>query len=220
MYKIIFNMTSPICYYDRPVFDAILSYCAYSSQRRIADMHTPHGSEVISPNIPIKLHEMGFYLASYMFYNENVEGQDAWKKRWASKCDHIADFGKARRRIDIGSGRFKLYNIPVVTHSIKTAWFFFDGDPDGVADLISRYLPGFGKKVAMGYGWFSSFSIKEVTITDDIYIRPLPMAFGMSRVPDGKARLSFGAYKPPYWLPENQTNIIIPEMFNKGEENA
>lgn len=213
MYRITFSMTSPICYFELPVFDAILSYCEYAGRRKASDYHTAQGKEVDDVEIPLVKHDLGFYHASYMFTDNVVGGSDSWKKRWASRYDQVADFGKAKRRVDTGSGKFKSYSIPLVTQSCKEAWFYFDGDVDAVADMIDR-IYGFGKKVAIGFGWFSGFEIEAEP--DDRYrwFRPLPqcpeimaelLKLGGIRIEPG-----YGAYKIPRWLPEHQGQIVTP----------
>jgi hypothetical protein len=214
MYKITFDMKSPVCYYEPPVFDAILSYCAYQDRRGLADYHTPVGGEVVEIELPLLKHDLGFYMASYMFSDEIIEGMDSWKKRWANQYDHLVDFGKAKRRIDAGSGKFKQYSIPLVTNSCENAWFYFDGDAGEVERLAGDHLFGFGKKTAIGFGWFSGFEIEESGEADMVWFRPLPVDPGvfvkLMQIQDIHIEPSYGAYKLPRWLPGNQGQIVTP----------
>lgn len=212
-------MISPICYYELPIFDAILSYCEYASRRKATDYHTPQGSEVRDSikeygiAIPLNQHKLGFYHASYMFSDNVVEGSDSWKKRWASRYDKITDFGKAKRRIDTGSGKFKSYSIPLVTQSCKKAWFYFDGNADIVSTMIDS-IYGFGKKVAIGFGWFSGFEIEDKYDERFKWFRPLPacpeIMMELMKLDGIRIEPGYGAYKIPRWLPENQGQIVIP----------
>ena len=172
MYKITFNMTSPIAIIDDITLDAIISYCVYQKFRKEYDVRTASGSEV-DPNkqdIPIKKHESGFYLSSYLFLDGEMESVDRWRKRWESRYDHLVDFGKAKRRIHTGSGQYKSYDMPILIKSTKKIFAYFESDNVGsVDDLINNYLIGIGKKVKIGYGWFSSFMIEKIDNTNDIF---------------------------------------------------
>ena len=219
MHKITFSMVSPICYYSVPILDSIVAYARYCTTRKSTDYHSPTGREVSHIDIPIKKHDLGFYMASYMFSDTTAEGQDAWRKRWETKHDDLAHFGRGRRRVDISSGKYKSYDIPIVTQSVKKVWFYFDGDPAEVRRLIIDNLPGFGKKVSIGFGWFSDVMVETEADDDLVYFRPLPLAFAGELARIGQRYLmrvhkAFGAYKMPYWLPEHQTDIFIPEKIN------
>jgi len=209
MYKITFDMLSPIIYYDLPILDSIISYCKYREQMQFSDFHTPHGAEIIDFELPIRKHELGFYLASYMCFDTSIEGEDAWRKQWESLYDDIVDFGKARKRINIGSGQFKSYDIPFVTQHSKKIWFYFDGDAKEVAGLISAYLAGIGKKSVIGYGAFSGFSIEPCNSEQMLYYRPVPVSAFMN-MSGFQTHTKIGRYYPPYWLP-SQEKILIPQ---------
>jgi hypothetical protein len=211
MYKITFEMLSPIIYYDLPIFDSIIAYCKYKEQMGVSDFHTPHGAEIIEFELPLKKHELGFYLASYMCFDGSVEGEDAWRKQWESKYDDIVDFGKTRKRINVGSGRFKSYDIPFVTQHNKQIWFYFDGDKDIVSQLISSYLNGIGKKSIIGYGNFADFVIEPSEEEQMVYYRPMPISAFMHTT-GFHCKTKQGRYKPPYWLPATE-KVLIPSFL-------
>lgn len=214
MYKITFEMLAPIIYYDLPIFDSVIAYCKYQEYKQFSDYHTPHGDEIIEFELPFIKHELGFYLASYMCFNENIEGEDAWRKQWESKYDDIVDFGKAQRKINVGSGQFKSYDIPFVTYHSKQVWFYFDGDKDAIEHLVKKYLNGLGKKSVIGYGNFSKFNITESDQEQMVYYRPLPLPFlkgNLKKLEGFTLTSKNGRIFPPYWLPA-QEKVIIPSI--------
>ena len=233
MFKITFDFTgyaSPMSFmlHQPPVFDSIISYCIYNNRyRKKTDYCTCTGKELnytkIEPHMPIeKWKNGGFYLASNMFYDSMIEYTDYWTKRWNRKHDDIAYFGKAKRRIHTGSGSFKSYKMPFVTMSIREAWFYFQGDVKKVEKLIGEHLYGIGKKVNEGAGWFSSFKIEEAPTKENarVFCRPVPKAFvqdnfNIITANSFKIKTAFGAYKPPYWLPENQGEVFLIENGEK-----
>ena len=219
IYKITFNFYSPCSFFELPVFDSIVGYCLYANQQSVIDKHTSTGEEVrnskLDTNIPLEKHELGFYLASYMCFPGKIEGLDSWKKRWENNHDRIVNFGKSKRRITTGMGQTKSYNMPMQINCIKKGWFYFaSNDIEKVKKLIFNNLPGIGKKVAMGFGWIREIEIEESKNEDMLYYRPLPKtALNLALSKFGKLRQSFGSYKIPYWLPENQEKIIIPVLM-------
>lgn len=220
-HKITFNMTSPISYMTLPIFDSILAYAEYCMRRKISDAKTPHGNEITEEPLPLEKHpNYDFYLASYMFAEHIEEGLDAWRKRWDARHDQLANFGKARRRINTASGEFKSFDIPVVTQSTKAVWFYFKGNADGV-ELILKELNGIGKKSDIGFGWFSDFEIEDAK-EDMTLCRPLPMEFVKTNLKElqGLSLSSgFGSWRMPYWKAEYQEKIVIPKPIEENQCN-
>lgn len=209
-------MISPVVFIDYPVFDSILAYCVYQSKRKIADVKSPSGSEIIDFELPLARHkDFGFYLCSYAM-PVPVEGTDFWSKRWDSEHDFIADFKKAKRRVNIASGKSKSFLIPVVTQSFTKLYFYFDGDPDAVSFYIRNYLVGIGKKVAMGFGWYSEFRIDKIEPSANYcLVRPLPLDFlenNLCELAGLSIEQGFGSWKLPYWKAEYQEKILIPKL--------
>jgi hypothetical protein len=220
MFKITFELYSPVSYIDLPVFDSILAYCLYSSQQKITNYHTPTGKEVrnstLKTDIPLIKHELGFYLASYMCCNEIIEGVDSWKKRWENNHDRIVNFGRSKRRVTTGMGETKSYNMPVQINITNKVWFYFDtSNIKRLEKLLKNNLYGIGKKVKMGFGFFRNFNIENSKEEDMLFFRPLPQtALKIALEKFGNIKQTFGSYKIPYWLPQNQQKIIIPKLRN------
>lgn len=210
MYKIIFNMISPVSIIDLVTFDALISYCVFMEHNKNNVFKTAQGKELTPElqDIPIKKHKEGFYLSSYMIFSDKIEGVDRWRKRWHNMDDSIVDFKKSKRRIDTGRGFSKSYDMPILTISTKNISFYFDtNDVKKVEKLISDHLRGIGKKCSIGYGWFGSFKIEESNNEKMLFYRPVPKSF---KHKDVKYRDDFGAIKPPYWYSGNQEEIQTP----------
>lgn len=223
--KLSMNLKSPVCFmpHETPVLDSVVSFCIYEREYRLkSDLRTPTGKEikedVINQNyLNFHRHETGFFMTSRMFWNIGIESLDSWKKRWCRTQDEIVDFHGAKRRINTGSGPYKHYNIPLVIFSIPRVWFYFVGKGDRVRDLIYNYLPGIGKKTAIGFGWIDRDSITVEEAPEEekkfIYCRPVPPEFiqdyGGKIDKSLSIKESYGAYKSPYWLPRNQQKIFL-----------
>jgi hypothetical protein len=223
MMKATFYLSSPVSFTERPVFDSLLYY-AYMTKRvgKYAYL-TPTGRELkellAGVKLPLNMQD-GFYLCSYAFFGQSVEGSDSWKKRWESRYDRHADFGRGMRRVNTGSGEYRSYNVPFSALSVERIWFYYDTEqPKQVRELIDDYLVGIGKKVNIGFGWIDRVEYEPAADSAAFrgYCRPLPKDFARESIeaifPEyPKLRIVRGACRPPYWLPENQEEILIPEI--------
>lgn len=215
MYKIEFKMNAPICFVERPVFDGILAYC-YARELlgdKFGQKLNLTQDEIIDfSGMPISMHPDGYFLASWMFWGEEIEFTGSWKKRWANEFDDIADFGKPKRKVRINAGKYKSYDMPMQLHRMKSIWFYFESeDPIEVKRLISDYLFGIGKKTSQGYGEFESFEIsetKEKNFSKEV-IRPVPVKEKDMSNLNGGMNLQLMGFRPPYWLPENQGFCLV-----------
>jgi len=210
MYKITFQLANQISFIDRPCFDGILAYAWTKEEFGTVQARLSIPKEEIidfTKVLPVKVHENGYFLASHMHFdcNSAIEQTASWKKRWANKHDHLADFGKSYRKIDVGRGQFKSYDMPINLLSAPEVWFFFETEnPDCVYRLISKHIFYLGKKRSQGYGEISTFEIQQVE--DGPIIRPVPKRF-YETLPPGE--LKYCAWKPPYWLPDNFEICLI-----------
>lgn len=210
MYKINFRLSNQISFIDRPCFDGILAY-AYTKEKFgtvQARLSIPKVDLIdFIEVLPIRVHEDGYFMASQMNYDETIaiEQTASWKKRWANQHDFLADFGKSSRKIDVGRGQFKSYDMPINLLSTNEVWFFFESDdPELVYDLIGKHIFYLGKKRSQGYGEISSWDVE--TVPDSKIVRPIPTRF-FDQLPSGE--LKYCAWKPPYWLPDNFETCII-----------
>lgn len=208
-YKITFEMGAPICFIERPIFDALLAYCymrdtAVDFEQKL-NINKEELIDFFSV-LPLAVKEndgLKYFNASWIFYDtkEVKQTQDSFKKRFDFYNDSIVDFDGKTEKITITKGEYKSYDMPISIYHIKKCWFFIETENiDEIKRLISTYLFGIGKKTAYGYGKIKTFHVEHLEydpFKNDI-IRPIPYK--------SKIKKSvFTSYKPPYWLYLNQT---------------
>lgn len=207
MYKITFNLKSAISFVERPLFDGILAYCWMKEKYgEVPQKLTINEAEVESFELPLKKHEDGYFMASWLMFDESnhVEAVGSWKKRWANEHDHLTNFQGKKRKVRVVAGEFKSYNMPLVLHNVGKCWFYFDGDAEAVKSLIEKHLWGIGKKTSQGYGEIGRFEIEKVDFNPfQEIIRPIPIKQEDLKNAGGVAMRWMG-WKPPYWLPQHQ----------------
>lgn len=219
MFKITFELGSPISFTTKPTFDAIIAY-AY-----VYDMlgYVPHFLNISESGIlnfdklPINKHEKGYFLASSMQYNESIaiESIERWKKRWNNQHDYLADFGKGKNRsISIQSGEFKSYDIPFPIIDIPKVWFYFDSNNIAEIDrLIDNYISHIGKKRSQGFGYIKSKKLEIIDFNpfENEIIRPIPFEL-IEKDKYESVELDYASWKPPYW---NDCNFALCAISSK-----
>lgn len=214
MYKITFRMKSPIAFIDRLCFDGVLAWCYLKDKHGIVEQKQSYNNpEDLFNDMPILKHPDGWFIASWMLYDEEqaVESTGSWKKRWANEHDHFADFGKKKAAVMINKGDHKSYDMPIVIQRIAKVWFYFASDNvDRVRALVQNHLWGLGKKTGMGFGEIESFEIEAVTYDPFItqIIRPVP-AKDEDLKNLNSLNLRMMGWRPPYWAQENQAFCIV-----------
>jgi len=211
MYKITFKMISPICFIDLPVFDGIIAY-AYCKEKLGNNFVQKLSIDnlIDFSEMPIKKHKNGYFIASQMFFDNNINFNLSWRKRWESKYDFLVD-GK-NRKIRTNKGEFKSYDMPLNLYSIPEVYFIFDSDNiSEVGQLINKYIVGIGKKISQGYGFYSDYYIEKIDIDFDKKIyRPIPLDLLPCELNDNY-EIKFTSWKPPYWYQNNFELCVIPK---------
>jgi hypothetical protein len=216
-YKITFKLATPISFIDIPTFDGILSYAFAREKLKgqgFAQKLNISKEEMIDfSEMPIIMHEKGYFMASRMFWNEAkaVEQTQRWRKRWANEHDHIADFGKQIRKVRINAGEFKSYDMPMRVVAIDKVWFFFQSASMQEVDrLVRKWIYFIGKKRSQGYGEISFFNIEKSDFEFSGAFRPIPAEiFGIDLERFGKMEIRYCAWRPPYWLPDNFEQCVL-----------
>lgn len=217
-HQITFEMATPLCFIDRPIFDALIVYCWMKEKYGHIPVKLELPPEKLSsfPGLPIDYHLDGYPLSSMMLFFKDLEYEGSWKKRWASRHDALADFKKSKRKVHTGKGALKSYDMPLPLHNIKTVWFYFQGDAKKVEYLIKRHLTGIGKKISQGFGFFKGFEIKPAArqTFDDILLRPIPVASAINYpyTDTNSYVIKYCGFRPSYYLPENQAKCIYPSF--------
>lgn len=210
MYKIKFYLQTAISFVEIPTFDSILAWCFMRDKGKV-DQQLNIKTEVLYDfaDLPIKKHNDGYFMASWLFYDaeNSVEFVSSWKKRWANQHDFLADFGGKTAKILISKGDYKSYDIPIVLHNIPECYFYVETDNIAeVERLIKTHLWGIGKKTSQGYGQIEKYEIEAIDYNPFIeIIRPIPISKEVFLQCKLNVKGKIMGWKPPYWLPENQT---------------
>jgi CRISPR type IV-associated protein Csf3 len=216
-YKITFKLITPISFIDIPTLDGILSYAfareKLKGQGFAQKLNITKEEMLDFSEMPISLHEKGYFMASRMFWDEEmaIEHTQRWRKRWANKHDKIADFGKQIRKVRINAGEFKSYDMPLRVVAIDKVWFYFKSESMPEVDrLVRKWIYFLGKKRSQGYGEISFFNIEKSDYNFNGAFRPIPtFLFDVDFTKFTKVEIKYCAWKPPYWLPENFNQCIM-----------
>ena len=205
-YKITFHLKSPVCFIEKPTFDGLLAWCMMKDKYGHVEQALNVDTIDSFDDMPIIRHDDGYFMASWMMYENDVEFTGSWKKRWANQHDHLVDFGKKKKKVRINAGEFKSYNMPLNLHSLEKVSFYFQSKNIDEVKRLLAYLWGIGKKTSQGYGEIDFFVINAIDYNpfDGNIIRPIPV----KNVEELKGRtlsVRLMGFKPPYWLPVNQT---------------
>lgn len=210
MYKIKFYLQSAISFVEIPTFDSILAWC-YLRDKGIVEQQLNIKTQALHDfaDLPIKRHKDGYFMASWLIYDKenSVEFVSTWKKRWANQHDFLADFGKKPAKILISKGDYKSYDIPIVLHNIPECYFYVETDNIAeVERLIKTHLWGMGKKSSQGYGQIEKYEIETIDYNPFAeIIRPIPIPKEVFLQGKLNVKGKLMGWRPPYWLPENQT---------------
>lgn len=146
--------------------------------------------------LPIKRTNGLWHASVSWFSRSNIYVEHVYKR---FEDRHYCGHGK----IYTGMGYFRSHMLhePYITADKCTFWFC--GDPNGVADLLSELI-GLGNDTRIGWGAIRSWQItvqdddESIVSKDGIAMRPIPTK--MLKSYDDSAAL---AWRPPYWAPES-----------------
>lgn len=212
IYKITFELASPISFLEKPVFDSLLAYCYMREKLGGFEQKLDllHEECIDFPSLlPLKSKESAgakYSIASWMFWEESQckEFQESYKKRFDFYNDSVLHFNGKTEKIAIDKGEFKSYDIPFTVYSIPRVWFFFESEEvSDVIFLLKKHLMGIGKKTAYGFGRIKSFLLQECEEDPFVrIIRPIPAE---QPTPDTR----FCGFRPPYWARINQRHCYV-----------
>lgn len=145
-----------------------------------------------------------FYKCSFAQWPGHARfGKAFWEKRVATDHIDIVDMGRSKN-ITIGSGRYRLYHMPVFYIAALYVDWYAVGELDAVDGLLSDVW-AIGKKTSQGWGrvwrwqveeWAEDWSVQQ----GGEWMRAVPI---MGSFDVGNIQL-YG-FRPPYWKTENQT---------------
>lgn len=219
-YKLAVSFYSPLVLYDPITLDALVAYALVTRRNtRLGTFCLPQQIQGRDEEVRHELHELIAHqtplypvtMASYLQPIGNVaEYLDSWKKRFESKYSRLADFGRARRRVNTGSGKYRSYNMPLPAMTMRAGFFAFIGKGPEVVELLESYVPAMGKKRAEGFGWIDRLELIEADYTcyDIARMRPVPREIAEKH--KIKGMLKYCAWQSPYWLRKNMCECVVP----------
>ena len=221
-YKLLLKFYSPLILYHPITLDSIVAWCVAMrrSNRRCKAFLPQQLNEKDTGVIKHELHQIiqhhtPLYPVAMASYFQPIgstsEYLDSWKKRFESKYAYLANFGKARRRIDTGSGKYRSYDMPLPAIVTLAGYFAFIGKGEQVINLLQNYVVAIGKKRSMGFGWIDHMELQPANYTcyDIARMRPVPKEIAQKNKITG--RLTYCAWQSPYWLRENICECVVPE---------
>jgi CRISPR type IV-associated protein Csf3 len=165
--------------------------------------------EISSEALPLaRCEEHGpywYYAASFAQWPTALaEGSDHWNKRFDAGLSDMVDFGKRKARVDVASGPYKAYHMPVFyRHALEISWYVL-GERRGVERLLSC-CTHIGKKMAQGWGSVLAWNVAPHHA--DWSVRG-ENGKVMRAIPDASGILT--GFRPSYWLAKNQTVCLLP----------
>lgn len=182
-------------------------------------MRNEHGPQVVTipgqcilceeDTLPLAVANDGtpewYYRCSWARWSHEVEGRDYWNKRFDAQFSDLIDFSKRRGKVLIEQGRYKAYHMPVFYRAASWVEWWCVGDRERIEYLLSC-CAHIGKKTAQGWGRVSQWEIEEApedwsVWRDDELMRGIPGELG---------DLQHYGIRPSYWLPANQTMLVMP----------
>lgn len=145
-----------------------------------------------------------YYAASFAQWPEVfADGTEHWNKRFDASLADLVDFGERKARVDIGSGPYKAYHMPVYYRHALEVWWYVLGHRESIERLLSC-CTHLGKKVSQGWGAVLKWTVEDIpedwsVWKDGKLMRALPSDDG-----------PLMGFRPSYWLRKNQTSCRLP----------
>lgn len=206
--KVIFEMRSPIVTTDYIFLDGLISSAVFKDCVLNHYDMPENRNELI--HIPLPLMQYGteepFYAASIGYADEIVEGIDHWRKR--------TEIETTKKKINVGSGQYKMYDMPMPTMWAESWTFYANGNIDEVRRLLTSHISAIGKKCSQGFGQIKHITVEPSehgwsVIKDGVPMRPIPVS-GAGEFEMDCDVVMYYAYRAPYWHRLNMTQCYMP----------
>lgn len=219
-YRLTIKFYSPLVLYDSITLDALVAYAlAIRRNTRKGIFCIPQQIQKRDNEVKHELHNLITHhtplypvaMASYLQpLGSTAEYLDSWKKRFESKYSRLADFGKARRRVNTGSGKYRSYNMPLPAITMREGFFAFIGKGSEVVEIVEKHIVAIGKKRTEGFGWIEKMELSEADYScyDIARMRPVPKDIAEKHHIRGEIR--YCAWQSPYWLRKNMCECVVP----------
>lgn len=140
-----------------------------------------------------------------------------WHKRFDDHLEKYIDFGKRRGSINVKSGKYKAYRMPLVVQLFERLTWYAVGDLEAVRDLCST-VTHIGKKTSQGLGAVDYWEVEPwpedwSEVAGSRLTRAIPTELGLPRGVQG-SRIALYGIRPPYWYSGHQTVCFMPEVRN------
>ncbi len=221
-WKVTAVLASPLAG-EAPALDAILEYelaqrLGYKHARKLT-RNVPL-SEIERPPIPVVRYQaMGrpvYQCSDPILSPVLAEWTEHQNKRLDLDMSLLVEPAQ-RRKLLVASGPYKMRHVPLRVRLVESVSWFVRGDRAEINKLLKK-IRGLGAHRNIGYGIVHRWEYEKQE-TDYSLFAPLP-AGGvvlMKTLPAGPYlegvegfRASYGGGWPPYWHPENYTEIAVP----------
>lgn len=171
--------------------------------------------DLIIPDLPFDRRGQGdnwYWACSFNTMPPLHEYVMHWHKRFDDHLEKYIDFADKRGRIDIKSGKYRAYRMPLVVQLFDRLVWYAVGDLEAVLDLCQG-ITHIGKKTSQGLGAVDYWTVEPwpedwSEAIGGRLVRAIPVELGLPPGVTGQARL-YGI-RPPYWQRENQAKVWMP----------
>lgn len=205
--KVTFEMRSPVVTTDYIFLDGLISSAVFKDCVPYYYDMPENRNELIHIPLPLKRYgtKEPFYAASIGFADKIVEGIDHWRKRTEIE---------SKKKIQVGSGQYKMYDMPMPTQWAERWIFYANGNIDEVRRLLTTHISAIGKKCSQGFGSVKQIIVKPSehdwsVVKDGVPMRPIPVSGAYGSSLDCDVEMYY-AYRPPYWHRLNMTQCYMP----------
>lgn len=220
--KVTAHMRTPVAAIDPIILDSIIS-AAKAKEILEEDYYT--GENIAGEIEDVKAmlgtildRKQGVFCTS-IGIGDSREYVGSWTKRWNAHDDDLVRFGgRKRKRVDIGSGFYKNYHMPLVLNSYKEIIFYARGDKEEIERLLNSYIHYIGKKGSQGYGQVNKWTVDETTEDwslwkDNRPMRPIPADKSKDYIEklmkeEKNIEMRQHPTVPPYWREEKELCIM------------
>lgn len=198
--------------------DAVLYYQVHRDQLGAQDVTLPGARNVDGGrHHPLPLQKVNtykrrdsrlwFYAASFAQWSEPyIEGTDHWNKRMDVSLIDLVDWQGRKPRLEVSSGRYKSYHMPVFyRHALSVSWHVV-GD-GGEIERLLRHVTHLGKKYAQGWGSILRWDIESWPEDWSVWG---PERKLMRAIPSEEPGAPVYGLKPSYWFASNQVPCRLP----------
>lgn len=150
--------------------------------------------------------EKWLYASSFAQYQVRVESTQYWHKRADFVHSDRINWKGRRGKIDIGSGVYRGYRMPMITLHIPDLTWWLVGNLSSIENLLVD-VSAIGKKTGQGNGRVLRWEFEEIKEDWSVrkgrkYTRAVPID-NPNDILEESTSITFRAYRPPYWHRDN-----------------